>query len=202
MSLFVNNDDNMHLNTFLNLFFGNTGHDKILVIKIFVDGGDELKNTYINAAITHNTKLMGDPHFYDAGFDLYLPPTNDDNGRTCFKGFNAVNKVDFKIKCCAQMLRKDGSSYFSPFYTYARSSISKTPLRLANNQGIIDAGYRGPIIGMFDCVGSDYFADALTRILQICAPGLAPIYVHVVDSVAELGSATARGEGGFGSTGL
>ena len=31
----------------------------------------------------------------------------------------------------------------------------KLPLRIANNQGIIDAGYRGNIIGMFDCIYGD-----------------------------------------------
>ena len=29
------------------------------------------------------------------------------------------------------------------FYVYPRSSISKTPLRMANSVGIIDSGYRG-----------------------------------------------------------
>jgi dUTPase len=37
--------------------------------------------------------------------------------------------------------------------------------------------------------------------LQICAPSLVPIYVHIVNSVEELGPNTSRGEGGFGSTG-
>jgi len=180
----------------MNVFFVNTGHDKILTLKIFVDGDDQLKNTYANAAIAHNNKLLADPYFYDAGFDLYLPPRNN-----AFSG-SVVNKVDFKIKCCAQMVHKTGQPYFSPFYTYARSSLSKTPLRLANNQGIIDAGYRGPIIGMFDCLCADYLADPSSRLLQICAPGLVPIYVHIVDSVEELGASTSRGEGGFGSTGV
>ena len=203
MSGFVNNNSN--LNSFINQFFGNTGHDKILTLKIFVDDDDLLKNTYIDAAAAHNNKLLSEPHFYDAGFDVFLPRRNDmgdDKWHTCFRGFNAANKVDFKIKCCAQMLNKDGTTYYSPFYTYARSSISKTPLRLANNQGIIDAGYRGPIIGMFDCIIADYFADPLTRFLQICAPGLVPIYVEIVDTLEELGPSTSRGEGGIGSTGL
>jgi dUTPase len=37
-------------------------------------------------------------------------------------------------------------------------------------------------------------------LVQICAPGLVPIIVELVDSLEELGE-TARGEGGFGSTG-
>jgi dUTP pyrophosphatase len=86
---------------------------------------------------------------------------------------------------------------------YPRSSLSKTQLRLANNTGIIDAGYRGPLIGMFDCLTDDeYEVSSFTRLLQICAPGLVPIYVRVIDLIADLGPNTSRGEGGFGSTGL
>ena len=87
--------------------------------------------------------------------------------------------------------------------------MSKTPLRLANNQGIIDAGYRGSLIGMFDCIYNDpsddkdydWYMDAYSRMLQICAPGLVPIYVQIVDTFEELGPSTSRGAGGFGSTG-
>jgi dUTPase len=62
---------------------------------------------------------------------------------------------------------------------------------------------------MFDCIYStdnsnnkeqDYYMDAYSRMLQICAPGLIPIYVHIVNSVEELGPSTSRGQGGFGST--
>ena len=37
--------------------------------------------------------------------------------------------------------------------------------------------------------------------MQICAPGLVPILVQVVDNMEELGGETVRGGGGFGSTG-
>jgi dUTP pyrophosphatase len=94
---------------------------------------------------------------------------------------------------------------------YPRSSLSKTQLRLANSTGIIDAGYRGHLIGMFDVVNvqpnssddreADFFGKKFDRYLQICAPGLVPILVEVVDSKEELGDETERGEGGFGSTG-
>jgi hypothetical protein len=188
-------------------------------LSIFVDSEDEhLKRLYVESAQSHNAKLVEDPDFYDAGFDLFLP-TNSVDSRfygtgTRFFGYgwedlhNPVNKVDFKVKCCAKLVSKEKIRY-TPFYTYARSSISKTPLRLANNQGIIDAGYRGPLIGMFDCiyedksrnVDCDYCVDEYTRLLQICAPGLIPVYVCIVDRFEELGKATARGEGGFGSTG-
>ena len=74
-------------------------------------------------------------------------------------------------------------------------------MRLANNQGIIDAGYRGNLIGMFDCIEQEYYIQEYLRLLQICAPGLMPIYVNIVDTFEDLGQSTLRGDGGFGSTG-
>jgi dUTP pyrophosphatase len=109
------------------------------------------------------------------------------------------------------------------YYMYPRSSLSKTKLRLANSVGIIDSGYRGNLIGMFDvvniedrplsdsntssvqdpdtCAIADYFAKVNDRLIQICAPGLVPIYVEVVETIEDLGNDTERGSGGFGSTG-
>jgi dUTP pyrophosphatase len=84
---------------------------------------------------------------------------------------------------------------------HPRSSLSKTALRLANSTGIIDAGYRGPLIGMFDCIVNTCVIEKYTRLLQICAPNLMPIYVRIIDNIIDLGPETSRGEGGFGSTG-
>jgi dUTPase len=42
--------------------------------------------------------------------------------------------------------------------------------------------------------------EKFDRISQICAPGLSPIYVELVDKEEDL-SITSRGSGGFGSTG-
>ena len=181
-------------------------------LSIYVDGDDVLKDRYVAAAQNHNQKLLQDPHFYDAGFDLFLPSkvASYDEGTPFYKNHQnmPINKVNFKVKCCARMYNTSNNFFFSPFYTYMRSSMSKTPLRLANNQGIIDAGYRGALIGMFDCLykenmnnDCDYYMDPYTRMLQVCAPGLVPIYVHIVDDLEELGPNTSRGEGGFGSTG-
>jgi dUTPase len=54
---------------------------------------------------------------------------------------------------------------------------------------------------MFDCLTDTYEISEFTRLLQVCAPNLMPIFVKVVDAVGELGPETSRGEGGFGSTG-
>jgi len=196
-------------NNLLCTIFNQTQHDKIMYLTIYVDGDDQLKQKYIDAANAHNNKFLADPHFYDAGFDLFLPNNQKFYSAKSDKSQAVINKVDFQVKCCAKQYNKDFKSFYSPFYTYVRSSVSKTPLRLANNQGIIDAGYRGSLIGMFDCIysdpksdfTSDYHLEAYTRILQVCAPGLVPIYVNIVDTLEELGPITSRGEGGFGSTG-
>ena len=97
--------------------------------------------------------------------------------------------------------------YNTGYYMYPRSSLSKTPLRLANSVGIIDSGYRGPLIGMFDMIyrgtshpNTSYIISKYDRLLQICAPNLCPILVKWTEDVSDLGI-TSRGEGGFGSTG-
>jgi dUTP pyrophosphatase len=73
---------------------------------------------------------------------------------------------------------------------------------LANHTGIIDAGYRGSLIGAFRNLGQrDYEVESDTRLLQLCHPTLCPIYVEIVQSLHDLGSETERGSGGFGSTG-
>ena len=176
-------------------------HDKFMYISLYIDSSDDtLKQLYINAVKHHNDKIINDPYFYDAGFDLFLPVEYVTAKPGC-------NKFDFNIKCCATIYRYGINTYsisnYTPFYTYARSSISKTCLRLANNQGIIDAGYRGSLIGMFDNIsGEDWNIQPYSRLLQICAPNLMPIFINIVDTFDELGPSTNRGEGGFGSTGV
>lgn len=101
------------------------------------------------------------------------------------------------------------------FYLYPRSSISKTRMRLANSVGIIDAGYRGDIIAAVDTIGLfgsndiwHIWKETLSpikkydRYFQLCAPDLSAFLVHIVDTEAELGTPTIRGQGGFGSTGV
>ena len=179
---------NSHENTLLNIY------GKFMRLKLFVDNNN-LVDEYMNAINKHNNKIINNLNMIDAGFDIFTAASQTLTNQN-------VNKVDFNVVCACQMVTKN-ETYNTGFYMYPRSSISKTPLRLANNVGIIDAGYRGPLIGMFDCLTNDeYEVSGFTRLLQICAPGLAPIYVRVIDTVAELGPNTSRGEGGFGSTGL
>jgi dUTP pyrophosphatase len=194
-------------------------NEKFMYLSIYVDDLDNnLKNIYINAADKHNKKIIEDPFFYDAGFDLFLPKSNnnDDNmhfgtkffAMTQDEHFHSTNKINFKIKCCARMYNiKDERFCYTGFEVNPRSSLSKSPLRLANSTGIIDAGYRGNLIGVFDCIHKeddmeyDWYELEYSRLLQICAPNMSPIYVKIVDTLEELGPSTSRGEGGIGSTG-
>ena len=181
----------------INGFKKNTCHKQIMEFNLYI-GDNNLKNIYLNAAHKHNLSLIEEPHFFNAGFDLFLP-------EDCQFSKLTANKTNFEVKCSAQIYNIADplpTSYFSGYYMYPRSSLSKTSLRLANCTGIIDAGYRGPLIGMFDCLDETYDVASFTRLLQICAPNLMPIFVRVIDTFAELGPETSRGEGGFGSTGL
>jgi len=179
------------MTSFTNTLFNRT--DKYMLLRLFVEDND-LKQLYKTNAIVHNNKMLNN-HFYDAGFDISTPMPY-----SCAQGI--VTKINFQVKCAAQMVCETGKQYPIGFYMYPRSSLSKTPLRLANSVGIIDSGYRGDLIGAFDCntASPQYVVLKQDKLVQICAPGLVPVIVELVDSLEELGE-TARGEGGFGSTG-
>ena len=165
-----------------------------MYLKIFVKGDEQLKQKYKECVEKHNRALIQNQEHIDAGFDIFVPgklTTTIDN----------VNKVDFNIVCSAVMVNNN-NKINTGYYMYPRSSLSKTRLRLANSVGIIDSGYRGNLIGMFDLFGNEeYEVCKYDRLVQICAPGLVPIYVNIVDTLEELGTPTLRGDGGFGSTG-
>ena len=79
----------------------------------------------------------------------------------------------------------------------ARSSISKTPIRLSNSIGLIDAGYRGEIMASVDNIKNiDYEVKVGQRLFQIVCMEGEPIKFRLDDNL----SVTDRGKGGFGST--
>ena len=193
-------------------------YDKYMHLKLYVNDDDndnnELKQKYIDAACNHNNKIFNPSNLYlDAGFDLFNPTKREifeNNQSVCssFSGnrMSVINKINFGIMCSAQMITDTVNKvYNTGYYMYPRSSLSKTKLRLANSTGIIDSGDRGELIGMFDLINLSsnevYVIDKYDRLLQICAPGLVPIVVEIVNTFEELGNETERGAGGFGSTG-
>ena len=186
--------------------------DKFFLLKIYLDGvpkdivkkyetavldRQKLVQKYIHRYYINNSKMVASPdeldeHIHvDAGFDLYVPSSYDVDGKSRVKVNTHVKTAMYydSIPC--------------GFYLYPRSSTgSKTPLRLANSVGVIDSGYRGNCIAVFDNNTDDsYNITCGDRLVQICAGNLLhPIYPIIVDTVEELGS-SSRGSGGFGSTG-
>jgi len=203
----MNNQSSHVLTSLLNTY------ERAMVLRLFVDcDNNELINKYVVAADMHNNKLLNNSTHIDAGFDLFAPGNEGDELnkwgdklRFFGPGYNnatsPVNKLDLKVCCSARMFLDSGKNFNTGYYMYPRSSISKTQLRLANSVGIIDAGYRGHLMGMFDVLESDYYGHKFERYLQICAPGLVPIIIEVVYSKEGLGEQTDRGSGGFGSSG-
>ena len=164
-------------------------YDRCMFLRIATQDHN-MRMYYTDAIQKHNTKLLTGSGFIDAGFDIFSP---NEYYIQCDKVF----KIDFDVKCHAQMILDSGKQFNTGFYMYPRSSLSKTQVRLANSVGIIDAGYRGNLIGAFDGIGSGR-VDPGDRLVQICAPGLVPIVVELVDAID---TNTERGTGGFGSSG-
>jgi len=157
----------------------------------------------INIKITENnnynyllSKYETRENYYmeDSGLDLYFPEDIELSVR-------GTKVVSLGISCEAFRNQEEKEAGINcAYYLYPRSSISRTPLRLANSVGIIDAGYRGEIKVAIDNInidGEPYRITRGTKLFQICAPDLGP-FEHV-ELVSEL-SHSQRGEGGFGST--
>lgn len=144
--------------------------------------------------VNHNKRIQ-DSH-PDSGFDLLCPI-----GLT-FEAGSISNKVHLGVRCAMYQTNKDDEKNIPlGFYLYPRSSTgSKTSLRLSNSVGIIDSGYRGELIGVFDASKDETIIGGETRLLQICSGDLTPFNVKVVYSIDDL-NITTRGSGGFGSTG-
>jgi dUTP pyrophosphatase len=153
---------------------------------------DALRNMYLEATQNHNREQT----HYNAGFDLFCPADVKVYGMT-------TEKLDQGVKGAMEFFDANAATIGKPvgYFMYPRSSTGlKTPLRLANSIGIIDSGYRGNYIAVFDnCKEESYKVETGQRLVQICPPNLTyPMKVLIVD---DLGEATARGTGGFGSTG-
>ncbi len=190
------------------------GHLQFMTLKIHVTNPNpEFKELYQHHIDKYIQKLLDNPKYIDAGFDLLV--SNDE----AFTSDDSFCKLDLDIICEAELINIERVTMYelntytnnhanytyshkTGFYIYPRSSIYKTPLRLANSVGIIDAGYRGHIIAMFDKNKNncEFAVKRGERLVQICAPSLMPIVPILVDE-SSINFGTGRGAGGFGSTG-
>ena len=134
----------------------------------------------------------------DSGFDLFVPETVTIEARK-------IKLIDMKVSCSvSKVLMKNTQEAKmtepSPYYMYARSSVSKRGIMLANSVGIIDSGYRGTLkAAFFNTTDNPVTIGKGDRVVQVCMPGLDYNFtVEVANSLEE----TERGAGGIGSTGM
>lgn len=165
------------------------------VLRVKVNG-EQLRQMYEEAPDTHES---------DSGFDLLTPSDFTYNA-------GQTGLMDMCVQCAAYRASASPTSAWEPagqvapssaweptgFLLYPRSSICRTPLRMANSVGVIDSGYRGFLCAAFDNTGGEYEVEAGTRLVQICMPDLSPFRVEFVEELDD----TPRGGGGFGSTGV
>ena len=138
-------------------------------------------------SLSNNVKEMylnhGHFHDGDAGIDLFIVEK-----QTIKSGETSLIHLGI---ACENIEQK-------PYLLMPRSSISKTPLRLCNSIGLIDAGYRGEIMAAVDNIKDvSYTVDVGDRLFQLVAMDGSSISLSLVGEL----SSSDRGEGGFGSTG-
>lgn len=133
--------------------------------------------------ITHNPD--------NAGFDLYCAKTQPVVGEN-------VTLLDLGVKA---VMKENTTGENQHYWLAPRSSIWKSGVTMANSMGIIDRSYRGVLMGAVIPYKSESVTiEAGTRIFQILPPDMGTItsvYLHDMTLI----DTTARGEGGFGSTG-
>ena len=125
-------------------------------------------------------------HEGDSGLDLFVIADQTVTGHS-----TAMTKLGIKVAAHSE----DGSPV--SWLLFPRSSISKTPLRLANSIGLIDAGYRGEVMAAVDNIrGEAFTVKKGDRLVQAVGFHGGAIRMKTVDSL----DSTSRGDGGFGST--
>jgi dUTP pyrophosphatase len=142
---------------------------------------DEIKAMYFN----HETHHKG-----DSGLDLYI--TND-----VTIGGGDTKLVGLGLKCQLQSRNWYGKKVYSSYLMFPRSSISKTPLRLANGIGLIDREYKGELMAAFHNTSKTPFTlKKGERYVQLTRADLGEINFKIVNSLRE-----TKRNAGFGSTG-
>ena len=145
-----------------------------------------------NQAVKSSYENHSEYHEGDSGLDLFV------QGEVVVPAKALGFKIDMMVSCEAFTdITKQGGNV--AYYLWPRSSMgAKTPLRLSNSMGLIDAGYRGNIIALVDNLSeTDYKVMPGSRLVQIVSPHAKSITFELVNSLSE----TSRGAGGLGSTG-
>lgn len=137
--------------------------------------------------LSDNLLLPTRAHQYDAGLDL--KSTID-----ATIGPNECKLVDTGVAV------KVPVGYVG--LVFARSSMGKVRVTLGNSVGVIDESYRGNIKVLVHNHGGEYYViNKYDRIAQLVLVPIAIPQLMVYDGIEGEWIDSARGEGGFGSTG-
>jgi dUTP pyrophosphatase len=150
------------------------------------------ENDYLRTKYTELKKN----YVSDSGFDLFMP-------EQFIVPANAISfKINLQIKCKLTKQATDFSLSL-PYMLFPRSSISKTPLRLATSIGLIDKDYRGDIIMILDNISNEPFQiDKGCRLGQLVSFNGEPFGFSLLEEPHQYDSETKRGTNGIGSTGI
>lgn len=118
----------------------------------------------------------------DSGFDLLSPEM--------VLNFQMI-RYGVEMRLGAHFAAVDAQGRPAPYLLLARSSTSLTPLRMSNQIGLADAGYRGELIARVDCVSdnTEYVVDYGRRLFQVVQHNWLPWKnIIFVDSLRDLPS--------------
>lgn len=130
-------------------------------------------------------------------------------------GLDLFAKQDYQLTKGVRVLVDTGVSIAIPKgmmgMLVPRSSLSKRNIIMTNSIGIIDSDYRGNLMASLMYIGNPELSHDITdyihiskgdKIVQIVLVPIVVPYMHQVHiNKAEWQGSTARGIGGFGSTG-
>lgn len=156
---------------------------KEYILRIIANN-EEIANLYKN----HSYYNEG-----DSGIDLFC--SEDIVIKT-----GETKKIKFDISCEIICVDNDKEDVYNISYLLLpRSSIVKTPLRMANSMGLIDAFYRNNICAFVDNIKEqDYEVKKGTRLFQLIVPSLKPF--HRIEVSDHFLNPNKNRNGGFGST--
>ena len=136
-------------------------------------------------------------HKGDSGLDVFFQEDQVIKPKETVFIKLGISAEAFDVKDRIKITRVKTQSMTS-YWLMPRSSISKTPLRMSNSIGLIDAEYRGELIVSVDNISNEpYEIKKGQRLFQIVNPKLQEIKMKLISELSN----TTRGTGGFGSTG-
>ena len=179
----------------------------ILEIKI-LNTEDEQINKYLREYYLSKKENLYH-HQGDIGIDIIIPPTLSSDNIEVPNNYNkSSNNKPFSLnhQISTQLYKIEGTNInICSYWMIPRSSISKTPLRLANSLGLIDAGYQGPLIAKLDNVSNEnYILDYKTYPSLFQLVPMTDISISAIELVEEFTNCehfiNTRNDKGFGST--